>query len=157
MLKEGFEKQIKVLEDMIQAFKELESAVVARNTDSLSKSAVSVEELSLEIDKLESERTHTLQSLGFSTVKDYVERSNLPDASDVSFLSVEVVEKLNELTIIMDEIRQLIQFENEYAEFLNCFIKGVQPSTYSFPQNGQNDNINSMHSTYSRPLYDQFK
>lgn len=157
MLKEGFEKQIKVLEDMIQAFKELESAVVARNTDSLSKSAVSVEELGLEIDKIELERTHTLQSLGFATVKDYVERSNLPDVSDVSFLSVEVVEKLNELTIIMDEIRQLIQFENQYAEFLNCFIKGVQPSTYSFPQNGQNDNINSIHSTYSRPLYDQFK
>jgi len=105
LLKEGFERQIKVLDDMIQAFKELESAVVARNTDSLSKSAVSVEELGLEIDKIELERTLALQSLGLATVKDYVERSNLPDASDVSFLSVEVVEKLNELTIIMDEIR----------------------------------------------------
>lgn len=157
MLKEGFERQIKVLDDMIQAFKELESAVVSRNTDSLSKSAVSVEELGLEIDKIELERTLALQSLGLATVKDYVERSNLPDASDVSFLSVEVVEKLNELMIIMDEIRQIIQFENQYAEFLNCFIKGVQPSTYSFPPNGQNDNVNSMRSTYARPLYDQFK
>ncbi len=157
MLKDNFERQIDVLNSMIQAFKELEKAVVVRDINLLSKSSVSIEELTLDIDRVESERTQILQSLGFITVKDYVESSNFPDVEDVSFLSVEVVEKLNELMIIMDEIRQLMQFENQYAEFLNYFIKGIQPSTYSFSQNGQNDNINSMRSNYTRPLYDQLK
>ncbi|HCI29708.1 MAG TPA: flagellar biosynthesis protein FlgN [Fervidobacterium sp.] len=157
MLKDNFERQIRILDSMIQAFKGLEKAVVGRDIELASKYGLNIEELSLEISSVENERAQILKSMGFDTVKEYIEKSNSLDVTEIAFFSAEVVEKLNELTVIMNGIKQMFQFENQYAEFLNCFVKGIHPSTYFFPQKGQNDNNRSVHSIYDRPLYDQFK
>ncbi|MEN3042541.1 MAG: flagellar biosynthesis protein FlgN [Fervidobacterium sp.] len=158
MIKENLRNEIKILESMIQAFKGLEVSVVNKDIQMLSKYAVNIEELSLELMKVESEREKILRNYQVTTVKEYIERYEAPDAqsSELTFLSAEIVEKLNELAVVMDGIRQIIEFDSQYVEFLNNLAHGVQSTTYDFSKNNA-----LYHNTYSQiqslPMYDRFK
>ncbi|MGC8955878.1 MAG: flagellar export chaperone FlgN [Fervidobacterium sp.] len=135
MIKENLKKQINILNSMVQAFKGLEICLVKKDLDQLSKYAVNIEELSLELLKVEEEREKLLSQFQASTLRDYLEKYQTPENDEIALLSAEVVEKLNELTIVMDGIRQLIEFENQYAGFLNNLIKGVHSPTYNISPN----------------------
>ncbi|WP_448375128.1 flagellar biosynthesis protein FlgN [Fervidobacterium sp.] len=156
MLIENLKNEIRVLDSMIQAFRGLESAMLNKQPEMVSKYALSIEELSLEISLIESEREKFLQELGYSSVRQYVEAQDGEDISQVAYLSAEIVEKLNELTIVMDGIRQIVEFENYYFELLNNLVRGVNPSSnYSYTQNKQG--ISSYLPTNDSPRYDRLK
>jgi len=156
VLIENLKNEIRVFDSMIQAFRGLESAVLNRQTDMLSRYAVTIEELSLEISRLEDERDVILREMGYQSVKDYIDNSTAPDASQVAYFAAEIVEKLNELTIVMDSIRQIFEFENHYFEFLNNLVRGVNPSpNYSFNQNKQG--VVPYTANYNSSRYDSLK
>jgi hypothetical protein len=156
VLIENLKNEIRVFDSMIQAFRGLESAVLNRQTDMLSRYAVTIEELSLEISRLEDERDVILREMGYQSVKDYIDNSTAPDVSQVAYFAAEIVEKLNELTIVMDSIRQIFEFENHYFEFLNNLVRGVNPSpNYSFNQNKQG--VVPYTANYSSSRYDSLK
>lgn len=141
MLKENLEKEIEVLASMIQAFQGLESAVVSKDVDMISKHSLAVEELSLILEQVHNEREQILKTLKIRTVKDYIDMGLDDGAQDISVLSVKVIEKLNELIIVMDGIRQIIEFNSQYAELLNNLLKGVQSPTYDFSKNRQSGHL----------------
>jgi len=85
LLKDNFERQIRILDSMIQAFKGLEKAVVGRDIELASKYGLNIEELSLEISSVENERAQILKSMGFDTVKEYIEKSNSLDVTEIAF------------------------------------------------------------------------
>ncbi len=156
MLIENLKNEIRVFDSMIQAFRGLESAVLNRQTDMLSRYAVTIEELSLEISRLEDERDVILREMGYQSVKDYIDNSTAPDVSQVAYFAAEIVEKLNELTIVMNSIRQIFEFENHYFEFLNNLVRGVNPSpNYSFNQNKQG--VAPYTANYNSSRYDSLK
>jgi len=135
LLKENLRSEITVLESMIQAFRGLETSVVSKDIEMVSKYAVNIEELSLELMKIESERDEILKTYQVNTVKEYTEKYETPEKPEIMFLSAEIVEKLNELTIVMDGIRQIIEFDNQYVELLNNLVRGIQSPTYDFSKN----------------------
>ncbi|WP_448378126.1 flagellar export chaperone FlgN [Fervidobacterium sp.] len=156
MLIDNLKNEIRVFDSMIQAFRGLESAVLNRQTDMLSRYAVTIEELSLEISRLEDERDVILKEMGYQSVKDYIDNSTASDVPQVAYLAAEIVEKLNELTIVMESIRQIFEFENHYFEFLNNLVRGVNPSpNYSFNQNKQGGSPYT--ANYSSSRYDSLK
>jgi hypothetical protein len=163
LLKENLKDEIRVLESMIQAFRGLEGAVLNRQTDMIAKYALSVEELSLEISTIELQRQDILKNLGYANIKEYIEQNrysnenaSAEDTAQIAYLAAEIVEKLNELTIVMDGIRQVIEFENHYFELLNHLVRGTNPaSNYSFGQNKQA--ISSYTTNYDNPIYDRLK
>lgn len=137
MLKENLEKEIQVLDDMVQAFERLETSVISKDVNMISKHSLDIEELSLLLNQIHSEREEILNNLKIRTVKEYVDNKLGEDIQDISFLSVKIVEKLNQLAIIMDGIRQVIEFNNQYVELLNNLLKGIQSTTYDFSKNKQ--------------------
>ncbi|AFG36032.1 flagellar biosynthesis protein FlgN [Fervidobacterium pennivorans subsp. shakshaketiis] len=156
MLIDNLKNEIRVFDSMIQAFRGLESAVLNRQTDMLSRYAVTIEELSLEISRLEDERDVILKKMGYQSVKDYIDKSTASDAPQIAYLAAEIVEKLNELTIVMNSIRQIFEFENNYFEFLNNLVRGVNPSpNYSFNQNKQG--VSAYTTNYNTSRYDSLK
>ncbi|QAV34205.1 flagellar biosynthesis protein FlgN [Fervidobacterium changbaicum] len=156
MLMENLKSEVRVFESMIQAFRGLESAVLNRQTDMLSKYAVAIEELSLEVSRLEDERDIILKEMGYHNIKDYINRSTDENTPQVAYLAAEIVEKLNELTIVIESIRQIFEFENHYFEFLNNLVRGINPSpNYSFNQNRHG--VSSYSSNYNAPRYDSLK
>lgn len=156
MLIDNLKNEIRVFDSMIQAFRGLESAVLNRQTDKLSRYAVTIEELSLEISRLEDERDVILKKMGYQSVKDYIDKSTASDAPQIAYLAAEIVEKLNELTIVMNSIRQIFEFENNYFEFLNNLVRGVNPSpNYSFNQNKQG--VSAYTTNYNTSRYDSLK
>jgi len=161
LLKENLKKQITVLDEMIQAFKGLEGSVVSKNLEQISQYAVTIEEKSLELLKIEEEREKILNEYKVKTVREYLEKDDTPEKPEIAFLSAEIVEKLNELTIVMDGIRQIIEFENQYAGLLNNLIKGVQAPTYNFSKNSQSSQEKNYAKNYtqmeSQSRYDKLK
>jgi len=156
VLIDNLKNEIRVFDSMIQAFRGLESAVLNRQTDKLSRYAVTIEELSLEISRLEDERDVILKKMGYQSVKDYIDKSTASDAPQIAYLAAEIVEKLNELTIVMNSIRQIFEFENNYFEFLNNLVRGVNPSpNYSFNQNKQG--VSAYTTNYNTSRYDSLK
>jgi len=156
VLIDNLKNEIRVFDSMIQAFRGLESAVLNRQTDMLSRYAVTIEELSLEISRLEDERDVILKEMGYQSVKDYIDKSTASDVPQVAYLAAEIVEKLNELTIVMESIRQIFEFENHYFEFLNNLVRGVNPSpNYSFNQNKQG--VSAYTANYNTSRYDSLK
>jgi cellobiose-specific phosphotransferase system component IIB len=156
VLIDNLKNEIRVFDSMIQAFRGLESAVLNRQTDMLSRYAVTIEELSLEISRLEDERDVILKKMGYQSVKDYIDKSTASDAPQIAYLAAEIVEKLNELTIVMNSIRQIFEFENNYFEFLNNLVRGVNPSpNYSFNQNKQG--VSAYTTNYNTSRYDSLK
>ncbi len=157
MLKENLKKQITVFDEMIQAFKGLESSVVSKNLEKVSQYAVVIEEKGLELLRIEEEREKILNECKVRTVKEYLEKDDTPEKPEIAFLSAEIVEKLNELTIVMDGIRQIIEFENQYAGLLNNLLKRVQSPTYNFSKSTQNSQGNNYSQIESQPRYNELK
>lgn len=156
MLKENLKNEIAVLESMIQAFKGLETSVVSKDIEMVSKYAVNIEELGLELMKIESERDELLKAHQVNTVREYAEKYETPEKPEIMFLSTEIVEKLNELTIVMDGIRQIIEFDNQYVELLNNLVRGIQSPTYDFSKNKPSYS-NSYTQIQNHPRYDGLK
>ncbi|MGQ9856625.1 MAG: flagellar export chaperone FlgN [Fervidobacterium sp.] len=154
-LKENLKSEIRALESMVQAFRGLESAVLNKKMDMLSKYSVSIEELSLEISLLESQRDEFLKKLGYSTLAEYIEKDNSDEKREISLMTAEIVEKLNELSIVMNAIRQIMEFNEHYFELLNHLVRGTstQP-TYSASGYGKSGTFQSP--TYDSK-YDRFK
>ncbi|MFN6992435.1 MAG: flagellar biosynthesis protein FlgN [Fervidobacterium sp.] len=153
MLKENLEKEIQVLDDMIQAFEKLESSIISKDVEKVSKHSLDVEELSLLLGHVHAERESLLNNLNIRSVKDYIDMELGKDIEEVSLLAVRIVEKLNQLAIIMDGISQVIEFNNQYVELLNNLLKGVQSTTYDFSKSNQT----GYSSGYSNGLYKQME
>jgi len=156
LLKENLKNEISVLESMIQAFRGLESSVVSKDIEMVSKYAVNIEELSLELMKIESERDEILKNYQVDTVKEYTEKCETPETPEIIVLSTEIVEKLNELAIVMDGIKQIIEFDNQYVELLNNLVRGVQSPTYDFSKN-KPPYSNNYTQVQNQPRYDGLK
>lgn len=156
MLNENLRKEINLLESMVQAFKMLESSVVSKDIQMVSKYAVNIEELSLELMKIESERDDILKQYKVTSVKEYIEKYETLENSEIAFLSAEIVEKLNELTIVMDGIRRIIEFDNQYVELLNSLASGTQSPTYDFSKS-RPSSAGSYTQIQNQPRYEGLK
>lgn len=132
MLRENLERELEVLEGMVQAFRGLEKAVIARDTQLVTKYSLNLEELSLEVGRIEDERDRLLAALGHGSVREVIEHSDPIEASALAVLTARIVEKLNELTIVMGHVSELFEFQSHYAKLLHTLLKGSEPSTYSF-------------------------
>uniref|UniRef100_A0A7C4RX32 Flagellar biosynthesis protein FlgN n=1 Tax=Fervidobacterium thailandense TaxID=1008305 RepID=A0A7C4RX32_9BACT len=148
----NLKRQSEVLESMIQAFKGLERAVVAKDTQLVSKYGANIEELSFEISRLEDEKEVILKKLGFDTVKDYIEHSDKPLTYEVALKLAEIVEKINELSIVMQSIRNMFEFQMQYVNLLNTLLKGIESPTYAPPVKNSN---NRYYIPSERTLYDR--
>ncbi|ODN31073.1 hypothetical protein [Fervidobacterium thailandense] len=145
-------RQSEVFESMIQAFKGLERAVIAKDTQLVTKYGANIEELSFEISRLEDEKEIILKNLGFDTVKDYIDRCGEPTTYEVALQLAEIVEKINELSIVMQNIRNMFEFQTQYVNLLNTLLKGIDSPTYAPPMNNPSARY---HVPSEKPLYDR--
>ncbi len=135
---EGLENQKRLVESMINAFKDLQKAVVKRDYAMVERLSAQIEGLSFEIASLEEERSLHLLKQGFENVKEFIEKSS---DQQLELTLAELLEKLNELTILMDTTREMFEFENTYIKFVNMLYSGNVNPVETYSQYGESKNL----------------
>ncbi|ABR30197.1 hypothetical protein SU69_01705 [Thermosipho melanesiensis] len=127
-MKEILEKQIELLDKIILSFKDAQTSLIKKEIQKLSKNIACVEEYSFEFEKLEELLTDKVRKSGFPSIYQYVNSQN---DKNLSFLLAKLVEKLNELSLVMTNFKEMLDFENNYFEFVKSLFSNNTTSTYS--------------------------
>lgn len=128
-MKEIISKQMELLDNIIKSFEMAEKSLIEKDIENLTKNIAKVEEYSFEFEKYESKFVDILNEMGYKSVKDYLDKAN---NEEMAVLIAGLVEKLNNLSIIMNNFREMIEFENRYFEFVkSLFSKSTTTSTYT--------------------------
>ncbi len=135
---ESLENQKKLVESMINAFKDLQKAIVKRDYGMVERLSAQIEGLSFEIASLEEERSLRLLKEGFENVKEFIEKSS---DQQLELTLAELLEKLNELTILIDTTREMFEFENAYIKFVNMLYSGNVNPVGTYSQYGESKNL----------------
>ncbi|ANQ53431.1 hypothetical protein BG95_02730 [Thermosipho sp. 1063] len=128
-MKEIIKKQTELIEKITSSFKSAQAALIKKEIQDLSKNIAMVEEYSLEFEKLEELLLKELNNLGYSSITNYINSTN---DKEMSILLATFMEKLNELSIVMSNFKEMLDFENNYFDFVkSLFSNTSQTSTYS--------------------------
>ncbi|ONN27658.1 hypothetical protein XJ44_02690 [Thermosipho affectus] len=128
-MKETIKKQTELIEKITSSFKSAQTALIKKEIQDLSKNIAMVEEYSLEFEKLEELLLKELNNLGYSSITNYINSTN---DKEMSILLATFMEKLNELSIVMSNFKEMLDFENNYFDFVkSLFSNTSQTSTYS--------------------------
>ncbi|MBT1247217.1 MULTISPECIES: hypothetical protein [unclassified Thermosipho (in: thermotogales)] len=128
-MKETIKKQTELIEKITSSFKSAQTALIKKEIQDLSKNIAMVEEYSLEFEKLEESLLKELNKLGYSSITNYINSTN---DKEMSILLATFMEKLNELSIVMSNFKEMLDFENNYFDFVkSLFSNTSQTSTYS--------------------------
>ncbi|ACJ75023.1 hypothetical protein H17ap60334_00917 [Thermosipho africanus H17ap60334] len=128
-MKDLLKNQINLLKSIIESFKLAERALIEKDVQNLTRHISKVEEYSFDFERLEEELNKEINKMGYKSIKEYIEKTN---DSEVAYLLATLVENLNELTIVMSNFKNLVDFENKYFEFIkSLFSNSSTTSTYT--------------------------
>ncbi len=135
---ESLENQKRLVESMINAFKDLQKAIVKRDYAMVERLSAQIEGLSFEIASLEEQRGVNISKEGFKNIKEFIASSS---DQQLELSLTELLEKLNELTILMDGTREMFEFENSYMKFVNTLYSGNANPVGTYSQSGETKNL----------------
>ncbi len=136
------DKEIKAFEDLKNMLKVQRESIIKRNLDGIYEAATKIEEIVLTIEKLEEERSKEFDnlknSLGISksaSLKDLMERLENKEVSEKIYQMIKVI---NDVTIELRGITQILEFQEKYVNFLLGFFS----SSDVYRENGKMDRAN---------------
>lgn len=123
ILREIIRKEAGILTDFFNLFEEMRDSVIRSDKPEIIDEIIyKIEKKSEEIEKLDSERNEVTEKLCEensvnNSIKDFIEFLAKND-SDTAIELAGMIQKINDLAILIDTVREVIGFQENYNNFL---------------------------------------
>ncbi|MCP5456169.1 MAG: flagellar export chaperone FlgN [Thermotogae bacterium] len=147
ILREIIRKEAGILTDFFNLFEEMRDSVIRSDKPEIIDEIIyKIEKKSEEIEKLDSERNEVTEKLCEensvnNSIKDFIEFLAKND-SDTAIELAGMIQKINDLAILIDTVREVIGFQENYNNFLFKIVNIDKTGKTTYSRKGYNSTFN---------------